>query len=173
MDFIIVFALNIFGWFCLLRFLFQLAGANIYNPFVSAFAKVTNPILQPLRHFLPKHRLIDFSSGLVTILIYIVVAFLSRPEAVEAGAFHIPLIGGVLKAIERTCWVYIIAIFLSVLMSWIAPNVYSPATELARVLTEPILRPLRKLLPAMAGFDFSPLLATVGLFYITHLIRLF
>ena len=173
MDFILLFALNIFGLFCLLRFLFQLAGANIYNPFVSGFAKITNPILQPLRRFLPKHSLIDFSSGLVTILVYIVIAFVTTPGAIKAGAFHIPIIIGVLLAIERTCWVYIVAIILSVLMSWIAPNVYSPATELSRVLTEPILRPLRKLLPAMAGFDFSPMLATMGLFFVLYLIRQF
>ena len=170
---ILVFVLRFFSWFCLLRFLFQLSGANIYNPFVSAFAKVTNPVLQPLRRFLPKHRLIDFSSGLVTLIANMLIVLLKTPIVMKIGAYHIPVIWGVVEALSATCWVYIIAIILSVLMSWIAPNVYSPATELARVLTEPILRPLRKFLPPMAGFDFSPMMATMGLFFVLFLLRQF
>lgn len=76
-------------------------------------------------------------------------------------------------AIKVTCWIFIVAILLMVIMSWIAPNVYSPATELARVLTEPVLRPLRKVLPAMAGFDFSPMLAMMGLFFVLYLLARF
>lgn len=163
METIIVIVLNMFGWLCLLRFLFQLSGANMFNPLVSMFAKITNPILQPLRRVLPKHSLIDFSSGLVAIIAYFLVKCLTFPIAVQAGAFHILLIGGVLLAVKATCWIYMVAIFLTVIMSWIAPNVYSPATELARILSEPVLRPIRKVLPAMAGFDFSPMLALTGL----------
>lgn len=173
MEFILAFVLRLFGWLCLLRFLFQLSGANVFNPLVSAFAKVTNPILQPLRRVLPKHRLIDFSSGLAVLVVHIVIAMLLRPDILKVGAYHLAIFIGVLWSIQTTCWVYILAIILTVLMSWIAPNVYSPATELARILTEPILRPIRKVLPAMAGFDFSPMLAMMGLFFILYTIRQF
>lgn len=170
---IFVVVLHMFGFLCLLRFLFQLAGANMYNPLVSVFAKITNPILQPLRRFLPKHRLIDFSSGLIVLLAHFLIQCLSSPLIVKAGMYHLLLIRSVLQAIHATCWIFIIAIVLTVIMSWVAPNVYSPATELARVLTEPILRPIRKMLPAMAGFDFSPMLAMMGLFFVLYLIRQF
>ena len=170
---LLILVLKTFAFFCLLRFLFQLAGANHFNPLVSAFAKVTNPVLQPLRQILPKHRLIDFSSGLAVIVLHIVIAFLGIPDALKTGVAHLVILIGVLQSIQLTCWVFIIAIILTVVMSWIAPNVYSPATELARVLTEPILRPLRKFLPAMAGFDFSPMLAMMGLFFVLYTIGQF
>ena len=162
----LVWVLRAFGLFCVLRFLLQLSGANIYNPIVSAFAKITNPVLQPLRRFLPKHRLIDFSSGIAVLVIHIAATLISYPMFARAGLFHIPIIFGVLLAIKVVCGVYIVGIILTVIMSWVAPNVYSPATEIAHVLTEPILRPIRKVLPAMAGFDFSPMLALLGLFMI-------
>lgn len=173
MNIILIVVLNMFAFLCLLRFLFQLVGANMYNPLVSVFAKITNPILQPMRRFLPKHRLIDFSSGLIALLAHFLIQCLTFPLAVKAGAFHLLLIGGILRAIHATCWIFIVAIVLTVIMSWVAPNVYSPATELARVLTEPILRPIRKVLPAMAGFDFSPMLAMMGLFFVLYLLRQF
>ncbi len=170
---ILILVLRLFGTLCLLRFLFQLAGANMYNPLVQGFARVTNPILQPLRRVLPKHRLIDFSSALVVLIAFFCVKWLSSPDDVEAGAFHKLLLGGVVTAIRYVCWIFIGSILLTVIMSWVAPNVYSPATELARVLTEPVLRPLRKVLPAMAGFDFSPMLAMVGLSFILYFLRPF
>lgn len=173
MAVILILVLRLFGTLCLLRFLFQLAGANMYNPLVQGFAKVTNPILQPLRRFLPKHRLIDFSSGLVVLIALFLVECLSSPDIVKAGAFHKLLISGVVTAIIYVCWIFIGSILLTVIMSWVAPNVYSPATELARVLTEPVLRPLRKVLPAMAGFDFSPMLAMVGLSFLLYFLRQF
>lgn len=171
MEGILLLVLRLFGTLCLLRFLFQLAGANMYNPLVQAFARVTNPILQPLRRVLPKHRLIDFSSGLVVLIAFSLINYLRYRVAIEEGAYHLLLIGGVAMAIKTTCWIFIIGILLMVIMSWVAPNVYSPATELARVLTEPVLRPLRRVLPAMAGFDFSPMLAMVGLSFILYLLR--
>lgn len=170
LGFFVVTVLRAFGLLCVLRFLLQLSGANIYNPIVSAFAKITNPILQPLRRFLPKHRLIDFSSGIVVLIAHIVVVLISYPMYAKAALFHIPIIFGVMLAIKVVCWVYIVAIVLTVIMSWVAPNVYSPATELAQVLTEPILRPIRKVLPAMAGFDFTPMLALLGLFMIVSML---
>ncbi|MYD46294.1 MAG: YggT family protein [Gammaproteobacteria bacterium] len=173
MTVILILVLRLFGVLCLLRFLFQLAGANMYNPLVQGFARATNPVLQPLRRFLPKHRLIDFSSGLVVLIAFFLVQCLSSPEEVKEGVFHLLLISGAVTAIIHVCWIFIGAILLTVIMSWVAPNVYSPATELARVLTEPVLRPLRKVLPAMAGFDFSPMLAMVGLSFILYFLRPF
>ena len=167
---VLVMVLRAFGLLCVLRFLLQLSGANVYNPIVSAFAKITNPVLQPLRRFLPKHRLIDFSSGVVVLIIHVVVVLLSYPSFARAALIHIPIIFGVLSAIKVVCVVYIVGIILTVIMSWVAPNVYSPATEIAHVLTEPILRPIRKVLPAMAGFDFSPMLALLGLFMIVSML---
>ena len=165
--------LRLFGVLCLLRFLFQLAGANMFNPLVQAFARVTNPILQVFRRILPKHRLIDFSSGLFVLISFFIVRWLSNPVLADDGQYHIILISSVAMAIRYVCWIFIGSILLTVIMSWVAPNVYSPATELARVLTEPVLRPLRKVLPTTAGFDFSPMLAMVGLSFILYSLRAF
>jgi YggT family protein len=57
--------------------------------------------------------------------------------------------------------VLFVAILLRALMSWIMPN---DGTGLSRVLvdvTEPVLGPIRRILPPVGGIDFSPILAMV------------
>lgn len=56
-----------------------------------------------------------------------------------------------------------LAIFVRVIQSWI-PTLRLPfgLGELAWGVSEPILRPIRRALPAAAGFDFSPLIALIA-----------
>ena len=67
--------------------------------------------------------------------------------------------------------VYTILIFVYATLSFIAPGVRSPATALLAALCEPVLRPLRRILPIVGGIDFSPLVAILGLMALRILIR--
>jgi YggT family protein len=58
---------------------------------------------------------------------------------------------------------YTVLIFIYALLSFVAPGARSPATSLLASLCEPLLGPLRRLLPAVGGLDFSPLVAIIGL----------
>jgi len=48
-------------------------------------------------------------------------------------------------------WTYLSAIFLYALLSLIAPGGYSPLQSVLATLCEPVLRPIRRLIPAVAG----------------------
>jgi YggT family protein len=52
-----------------------------------------------------------------------------------------------------------LAIFGRVLLSWIDPTGNMRITQILRDVTEPILAPIRSLLPNMPMFDFSPIIA--------------
>ena len=58
---------------------------------------------------------------------------------------------------------YTYALFLYILLSWVAPGTYSPAASLLQSLCEPLLRPVRRIIPAIAGIDFSALFVIIGL----------
>ena len=60
------------------------------------------------------------------------------------------------------------AILIRVVLSWVNPGVRHPASAVVYSLTEPVLAPARRLLPAMGGFDLSPILVLIGL----HLVNL-
>ena len=66
---------------------------------------------------------------------------------------------------------YTILIFVYAALSFVAPGVRSPATALLAALCEPVLRPLRRVLPIIGGIDFSPLVAILGLTALRILIR--
>ena len=58
---------------------------------------------------------------------------------------------------------YFFAILASIILSWVAPGSPSPVIYLLHQLTEPVMAPFRKLLPAMGGLDLSPILVFVAI----------
>jgi YggT family protein len=54
-----------------------------------------------------------------------------------------------------------LAIFGRVLASWVDPFANNRITQILRDITEPILAPIRNLMPGAMMFDFSPIIATL------------
>jgi len=132
--------------------------------------KLSNPLILPLRRVLPPIGKVDTASVLAVILV----------AAVDVGAIFAlhgvtlpgPLVWvrAVLTEIARTLlWTYLYAIFLYALLSLIAPGGYSPLQSVLSSLCEPVLRPIRRFIPAVAGLDLSPLWATLILLALLHL----
>ncbi|RME48948.1 MAG: YggT family protein [Chloroflexi bacterium] len=63
-----------------------------------------------------------------------------------------------------------LAILARVLVSWVNPNPYHPAVQILHQITEPILAPIRRLLPPTGMIDFSPLVAIVLLSLLQRLL---
>jgi YggT family protein len=53
------------------------------------------------------------------------------------------------------------AIFARIILSWLAPQTYNPATALLATITDPLLRPFRRYIPPLGGFDISPIFAII------------
>jgi len=64
--------------------------------------------------------------------------------------------------------IFLVAIIAQVILSWVAPQGYNPIISLIYSLTEPVLRPARRILPPISGIDFSPLLV----FLVMQLIKI-
>ena len=71
-------------------------------------------------------------------------------------------------------WVLIIAVVCSWLVSFGVINRYNPLArtvlQVLFALTEPVLRPIRRLLPPMGGLDFSPIIALLAVTFLQYLI---
>lgn len=59
--------------------------------------------------------------------------------------------------------VFSLLIIVRALMSWVSPDPRNPIVSFVYRLTEPVLGPVRSLLPMMGGIDFSPILVLVGI----------
>ncbi|HEY81406.1 MAG TPA: YggT family protein [Anaerolineae bacterium] len=55
------------------------------------------------------------------------------------------------------------AILIRVILSWVRIDPYNPLVRLLDQITEPILAPIRRMIPPAAGLDFSPIIAFFAL----------
>ena len=155
---------TIFGLYILavlLRFLFQLFRADFHNPFSQFILKITTPALRPLRNIIPGVKGIDWPALVLLFilqLILLVILGLLQNNILPIGNLIILSIASLLKL---TTYVLIFALFISFILSWVAPGTYNYMTSILSSLTEPLLTPIRRRLPATGGMDFSLLIALV------------
>ena len=164
------------------RLLLQLTRADFRNPLCQAVVKVTNPLILPLRRILPPVGKLDTASVVAVLL---VAALRVATHALNEEGIGAPFLGaGVHVAIlwasaiageifNMVLWTYFYAIILYALLSMIAPSGYSPLQSVLASLCEPVLRPLRRAIPSVAGLDLSPLWAGLIIQVLIHLPLLF
>ncbi len=141
----------------LLRFLLQWAGADFYNPLSQFLVKVTNPPLKPLRRIIPGWGGIDLASVLLLVALQMLEVFLVNTTLGRAAAPGGLFVGALAELINLTLNVYVVMILIQVILSWLAPGNYNPMTALLHQLTEPVLAPARRVMPAISGIDLSPI----------------
>jgi YggT family protein len=147
----------------ILRVVLPLARADARNPFTQAVIRLTNPIVLPLRKILPPIGKVDTASIAALILVQCAASALLW----VLGAYPVPLTGFVfaqvvvLSLLVSVLQLYVFALFLYGLLSWIAPGAYSPGAELLSRLCEPVLRPIRRFIPPLGGLDLSVFFAIV------------
>ncbi|MCO6413662.1 MAG: YggT family protein [Thiogranum sp.] len=157
---------TIFGLYILmvmLRFLLAAVRADFYNPVSQFLVKVTNPALTPLRRVIPSIGKLDTSALLLMVLLqFISFVFIGllRGGAIRPVSI---LVLSVAELVGLLLNVFLFAILVQVIVSWINPGSSNPAISLVNNLTEPVLRPCRRLLPPISGIDFSPIFALIGI----------
>ncbi|RLW68484.1 MAG: hypothetical protein B6D71_13690 [gamma proteobacterium symbiont of Stewartia floridana] len=147
----------------LLRFLLQVVRADFYNPISQFLVKVTNPPLKPLRRLIPGFGGIDISSLILAWLLKAVELFIVIMIAGQSASLLGPLLLAIPELVELTINIFLFAVLIQVILSWVSPGNYNPAVTLLYSLTGPVMRPAQKLLPPVGGLDLSPMLVMIGL----------
>ncbi len=157
----------IFGLYVLailLRFLLQRAGADFYNPISQLLYSITNPLLQPLRRLIPAVGGIDWATIVLLFLVQgaelSLIAWMGSGSLLPLSGLFVLTLASLLKLV---IYVYIFLLIIQVVISWVNPGGYNPITGLMYQLTEPLLRPARRLIPPAGGFDWSVLVVLVCL----------
>lgn len=146
----------------LFRFLLQLVRADFYNPVAQFAVKATNPLLVPIRKFIPGFAGIDWASlvlalilqALALYLTFLVRGFSITPTASSIGGLFIWSFG---EIIDIGLVLLMFAIFLQILASWIQPRQYNPITLISAQLTAPLFAPIRRIMPDTGMLDLSPM----------------
>lgn len=76
---------------------------------------------------------------------------------------------GIAKVLEILLNIYMWVIIIRALISWVNPDPYNPIVQILIRMTEPVLRPVRKLVPPYKiGIDLSPLIAILIIIFLQY-----
>ena len=157
---------TVFGLYILvvmLRLMLQWVRADFYNPISQFIVKITNPPLKPLRRIIPGWGGIDLASVLLLIALQILELFLVNLAVGHAPGISGLFIQSIAELLGLLLNIFIGAILIQVILSWVAPGTYNPLIGLVYKIAEPVLAPARRILPSVSGIDFSPLVALIVL----------
>lgn len=154
----------------LLRFILQQVGADFYNPVSQFIVKATQPLVSVSRRFIPSIKKVDTATlVLVLVLVLIKLVILFSVAGIQFNG-QLLLIKALYDLVSLTFDIFIVALFVQAILSWVNPDPYHPVTSLLRTLTSPVLRPIQKYIPPIGGIDLSTLVALIGLMFIKRLV---
>ena len=147
-----------------LRLLFQWVRADFRDPLADAIVRATNWLILPLRRVLPPIGKLDTA----TVVAMLAVASLRSSAAMamagesvgDAGLF---LRITIVNLAELVLYIYLFALLLYALTSFVSPGGYAPGVRLLSRLCEPILKPVRRIIPPIGQIDFSVLWVSIAI----------
>lgn len=158
--FIINVLFNLYLLAVLLRFLLQWVKADFYHPICQFTMRLTNPLIKPLRRIIPGFMGLDWACLVLMLIVQgvnLVLVALILGLPLSLGLITV----AVIKIILLFLNVYFYAIIASAILSWLPQMQHSELYLLLQRLVYPVLRPIRRILPLIAGLDLSPLVALI------------
>lgn len=154
----------------LLRLWMPWMGADFRNPIAQAILKLTSPVVIPLRRIVPPVGRLDTATIIVAFIIQYITILLVLLILGRTAGFAAIAITAIVNLVLLSLWLFVFAIIIRVILSWVAPGGYNPAIAIIHAMTDRILRPFRRIIPPMGGLDLSPLFAIILLMAATIIV---
>ncbi len=154
-----------------LRSLFNYMDVNPFNWSARTVRRLTDPVIMPVRRVLVAFRIDPKAAPFIAVLLIIVVGYL----AVQVAGSVLNTVAGIIFALSSGrigtpvaiigyiifgfLGLYTMAIFVRIIFSWISMSYANPLMRLVIRTTEPLLGPLRRIIPPVGMFDISPIVA--------------
>ena len=159
----------------LLRFALQAVRADYFNPVAQFVVQATRPVLAPMRRLLPPAGRYDYAAlALALALMWLKLGLYSllSIDSVYISGYVQPIqhiwIGslawiGFVDLLALVIDIGFFAVLIMAILSWLAPSGPNPVMEMLRRITDPLIRPVRRVIPLIGGVDLSPLVVLIGL----------
>jgi YggT family protein len=147
----------------LIRFWMQAFRAPARNPFAQFSMAFTDFAVRPLRRVIPGAFNLDWASLVVALVAEFIL------QVLLVLLVGIPLTGEVLpvllfmafvKLIRLSIYVFIGAIVVGAILSWVSPQ--HPMAPFFAALSGPFMRPFQRAIPPIGGVDITPVLVLIG-----------
>jgi YggT family protein len=155
-----------------LRLLFQWVRADFRDPMADAIVRLTNWLILPLRRLLPPIGKVDTATVVAVIAVASVRTFATFAMAGQGvGDVGLFLRITLVSLVDLVLRVYLFALLLYWLTSFVSPGGYAPGLRLLARLCEPILKPVRRIIPPIGQIDFSVLWVSIVIGALLVLLR--
>jgi YggT family protein len=165
--FILVISAGVFAAFCILDWLVRTRRVNLFGSLARFSRSKIDPILEPIERRVlaaggnpasaPLWALAAVVIGgilLVSVLDFLRSEILGLAFALQSGP------GGMIKLLVSWTFDFVrIAILVRVVSSWLPISPYSPWVRWSYAVSEPLLKPLRQIIPGVGPIDITPILA--------------
>jgi YggT family protein len=156
----------------LVRFWMQVVGAPMRNPIAQFSMALTDFLVKPLRRVIPGVFRLDLASLVAALALEFLLQFclyliMGGSPGDNPGVFGLLLFLAFVKLIRLSVYVFMGAIFIQALLSWVSPH--HPVGPFFNAFTRPLLKPFQRSVPPIGGVDITPMLVLLLLYLILML----
>ena len=155
---------SIFILAALVRFWMQAFRAPARNPIAQFTMALTDWAVKPLRRVVPGVFNLDWASlivaGAFEFVLQVLLLLVAGGSPVEnPGVLSVLLFISFVKLVRLSIYVFMGAIIIQAVLSWVNP--YHPVAPFFNALTNPFLRPVKRVIPPIGGVDISPVFVLI------------
>jgi YggT family protein len=149
---------GLFAGFLLIRFWMQAQRVRPPSGLAQSIFQLTDWLVRPIRRVVPGFAGYDWAS-LVAALLVALLSILIDVWMLSQVSIPVILLLAVFKLLQWILYGFMALLILEAVFSWVNPH--APFAPFIRALNDPVLTPLRRVLPSLGGIDFSPLVALI------------
>jgi len=161
--FIINTVVQLYLFVMLLRFWLPFLRADFRNPIAQGVLRLTSPLIVPVRRIIPPVGRLDTATVIVAFAIQCLTIFVILSISGVSSPFAPIAVTSLIDLALLSLNLFKFAIFIYVILSWVAPGTYNPVTAFIGMIVQPVLRPVRGLIPSLGMLDLSALIALIAL----------
>lgn len=147
----------------LLRFWLPWLRADFRNPIAQGILRLTSPLVIPVRRIIPPIGRLDTATVLIAFGVqYLALLVILAIDGAHAN-FAWLSISSLIELVLLSLNIFTFAIFIHIILSWVAPGTHNPATAFISTIVNPVLLPFRRWIPPLGGLDISPMIVIIAL----------
>ncbi|MCK5880431.1 MAG: YggT family protein [Sinobacterium sp.] len=166
--------IGVYSLLIVLRFVFQWAKADFFNPISQGIVKATSPALMPFRKIIPGFAGLDIAALVLALLLnlvsLIITTLLSGANLLDASL--VIFIAALLKTLATLINIASFSLIGGIILSFAAPMSSNPMALLINQVSATLSAPFRKILPDLGPIDISPIFVFLAIGVLTKLLAL-
>lgn len=168
--FLITLAFDLALFVVILRWWLQWNRADFYNPMSQFVVKATNPLILPLRRIIPAMGKIDSATVLTAFLVSLAKVVAVALLFTGYSSIVVLLLKAGLNIVLQGLYLLFYILLARAIMSWFSQG-RTPVEHLFSQLTEPLVAPIRRVIPPIGMLDLSTMVLVIAIIFVRIIVE--